>query len=138
MSDKSQPFVVRSIESVQHQEVERSPGATIQVLLGPGDGAPNFATRCFTLEPGTRIPCHRHATIEHEQVVLEGEMTLGLDDEVVIVGAGDCMLIPAGIAHWYENRGEAAVRFLCIVPLTDEYRTEWLYKWFEQGRVSDQ
>ncbi len=126
MSDKPTPHVVRAIDSVDHQEVERSQGATIQVLLGPGEGVPNFATRCFTLEPGGRIPCHRHATIEHEQVVLEGEMALGLDDEVVQVRAGDCMLIPAGTAHWYENRGDAPVRFLCIVPLTENYETEWV------------
>lgn len=126
MSGAASPYVVRSIDSVQRQEVERSRGASIQVLLGPDDRVPNFATRCFTLAAGGRIPRHRHATIEHEQVMLEGEMVLGLDDEVVTVRAGDCMLIPAGVAHWYENRSETPVRFLCMVPLTDEYQTEWL------------
>ena len=126
MPDAPHPPVVRSIDSVEHREVERSRGASIQVLLGPDEGAPRFATRCFTIEPGGRIPCHRHATIEHEQVVISGEMLLGLDEEIVSVRSGDCMLIPAGVAHWYENRTDAPVRFLCMVPLTQEYETEWL------------
>lgn len=125
MTVKTQP-VIRPMENAAAVEVERSRGASIQVLLGPDDRVPNFATRRFTLEPGGRIPCHSHNTIEHEQVVLEGEMTLGLDDNIHIVSAGDCIFIPAGVAHWYENRGDTAVRFLCMVPITDTYQTTWL------------
>lgn len=118
--------VVRHIDQPPASEVEHARGATIQVLLGPADGAPRFVTRRFTLDPGGRIPCHRHADIEHQQVVLEGRMRLGLDDRTVEVGPGDCVFIPAGVAHWYENAGDAPVRFLCIVPVTDGYQTEWL------------
>ena len=118
--------VIRPTTDVPSVRVERSRGASIQVLIGPDDPAPNFFTRCFTLEPGGRIPCHRHADIEHEQVVLEGEMLLGLDDEQQTVRAGDCVLIPSGVAHWYETRGARTVRFLCMVPRTDAYSTEWL------------
>jgi quercetin dioxygenase-like cupin family protein len=118
--------VVRAMTEVPSMPVERSRGATIQLLLGPDDGAPRFVTRSFTLEPGGRIPCHRHSSIEHEQVVTEGTMVLGLDDRIVEVSAGDCVFIPAGVAHWYENRGDRAVKFLCVVPITDDYQTEWL------------
>lgn len=125
MTAKKQP-VIRSMGKADALEVERSRGASIQVLLGPEDNVPNFATRRFTLEPGGRIPCHSHDAIEHEQVVLEGEMTLGLDDNIHVVKTGDCIFIPAGTAHWYENRGEIPVRFLCMVPITDDYQTTWL------------
>ena len=118
--------VIRAMDDDKAVPVERARGATIEVLLGAADGAPRFATRRFTIAPGGRIPCHRHDQIEHEQVVLEGRMVLGLDDRVVEVSAGDCLLIPAGVAHWYENRGLLPVRFLCMVPLTDTYQTEWL------------
>ena len=117
--------VVRRMDDVAPSAVERSRGATIQVLLGPEEGAPSFFLRRFTLKPGGRIPAHSHPDIEHEQVVLEGEMVLGLGGEEVTVRAGDCVLIPAGLVHWYENRGTVPVRFLCIVPRTDEYRTDW-------------
>ncbi len=117
---------VSSMDGTPGSAVERSRGATIQVLIGPDEGAPNFITRRFTLEPGGSIPAHRHDVIEHEQVMLEGEMVLGLDDQEVVVKAGDCVFIPAGVAHWYENRGEVPVRFLCVVPRSDDYQTEWL------------
>ena len=118
--------VVRSMDDPEAATVERARGASIQVLLGPEDGTPTFVTRRFTLEPGGRIPCHRHPAIEHEQVVLSGEMVLALDGREHVVRAGDCVFIPAGVAHWYENRGDAPVRFLCMVPRTDDYATEWL------------
>jgi quercetin dioxygenase-like cupin family protein len=98
----------------------------MRVVLGPDDGTPHFITRCFTITPGGRVPRHSHDTIEHEQVVLEGAMTVGLDDSEVEVAAGDCLFIPAGVSHWYENRGAIQVQFLCVVPRTDDYQTTWL------------
>jgi quercetin dioxygenase-like cupin family protein len=118
--------VIRSMDAAAAVPVERARGASIEVLLGADDGVPNFATRRFTIQPGGRIPRHRHDAIEHEQVVLEGAMVIGLDDREVEVAAGECLFIPAGVAHWYENRGDVPVRFLCVVPLTSSYQTEWL------------
>lgn len=125
MSHPSIP-VVRSIAAVKPEVVERTRGAAIQILIGPADGAPNFITRRFTLAPGGRIPRHRHNTIEHEQVMLTGSMVIGLDDREVEVQTGDAVFIPAQVAHWYENRTDETVAFLCMVPTTADYQTEWL------------
>lgn len=118
--------VVRPMSEVPATAVERSRGATIQVLIGPEEGAGRFFTRRFTLAPGARIPKHSHEDIEHEQVVLEGEMVIGLGEEERIVRAGDTVFIPAGVAHWYENRSSEPMRFLCVVPKSDNYQTQWL------------
>jgi quercetin dioxygenase-like cupin family protein len=118
--------VVRPRNSIQPQPVPRCRGTSIQVLLGPEIGVPNFITRQFTIEPGGRIPCHRHDTIEHEQVILEGTMVIALDGRENEVRTGDSIFIPAGVSHWYENRGSEPVRFLCVVPQTADYQTEWL------------
>ncbi|OQB17632.1 MAG: hypothetical protein BWY17_00905 [Deltaproteobacteria bacterium ADurb.Bin207] len=118
--------IVRPMSEAAETAVERSRGATIQVLIGPNEGAPRFFTRRFTIQPGGRIPEHRHAEIEHEQVVLEGEMVIGLGQEQHRVRAGDTIFIPAGVSHWYENRSTVPIRFLCMVPRSDNYQTEWL------------
>ena len=125
MSHPASP-VVRNFATVKPAVVERSRGAEIQILIGPADGASNFVTRRFTLAAGGRIPRHRHATIEHEQVILSGSMVIGFDDRESEVIEGDSIFIPAGVAHWYENRTDEPVSFLCVVPHTTDYQTEWL------------
>ena len=125
MSNAPAPFV-RNMAAVASQKVERSRGATIQLLIGPTEGAPNFMTRRFVLAPGGRIPRHRHQTIEHEQVMLSGSMVLGLDSREVEVTGGDVMFIPPNVAHWYENRSTEDAVFLCMVPNSADYQTEWL------------
>ncbi len=118
--------VVRNMATVEPLIVERSKGATIQILVGPAEGAPNFITRRITLASGGRIPRHLHATIEHEQIMLSGSMVIGLDDREVEVKTDDVIFIPAGIAHWYENRSDEVAAFICVVPNTTDYQTEWL------------
>ncbi|MCP4898096.1 MAG: cupin domain-containing protein [bacterium] len=125
MKSRTSP-VVRPTTAARQEPVGAAKNTQMQVLLGPEDGAPNFVTRRFVMDPGGRIPCHRHDRIEHEQVILEGEMVIGLDDREYTVRSGDCVLIPAGVAHWYENRSIAPTAFLCVVPLSSDYQTEWI------------
>lgn len=125
MSKRPKARVSRPDQHV-YQPVARARGARMAVLIGPDDGAPTFVTRRFVLEPGGRIPTHRHPHIEHEQVVLRGEMTIGLDQTTRDVSTGDAIFIPAGVSHWYENRGDEPVEFVCMVPRTTTYDTEWL------------
>ena len=120
-----EPVVLES-RQVETVPVRRARGARMAVLIGPDEGAPRFIMRRFLLAAGGRIPSHRHDTIEHEQVMVRGEMTIGLNDATHTVRAGDAIFIPAGTAHWYENRGSDEVEFLCSVPYTIDYATEWL------------
>jgi quercetin dioxygenase-like cupin family protein len=98
----------------------------MQVLAGPAEALANLVMRRFTLEPGGRIPAHRHPDLEHGQLVLDGELVLSLDGARSTVRAGDVVTIPAGVAHWYENRSASPARFLCVIPNVKDYRTEWL------------
>ncbi len=121
--------LLRPIAAVPSTPVDRSSAATIQILIGPDEGADRLLTRCFTLGPGGSIPCHRHPDLEHQQVILDGEMVVRLDGRETVARRGDALLIPAGVAHSYENRTAAPVRFLCMIPRTSGYATEW----FEEG-----
>ncbi len=84
------------------------------MLLGPEDGAPNFAMRRFTMGEGGGMPLHVNA-VEHEQYVLRGRARVGIGDTVHEVGADDVLYIPAGEPHFYEVV-EAPFEFLCVVP----------------------
>ncbi len=126
VSENRTPAAVIPPNEVNTPPVKRARGARMGVLIGPEQGAANFITRRFVLSPGARIPAHSHPTIEHEQVMVRGEMVLGADGEVRTVRAGDAMFLPAGCAHWYENRTAEEVEFLCIIPNTPGYDTEWL------------
>ena len=118
--------MIKATSGVASLDVPRSPGVTIQVVLGPTDEMPNFYMRIFTIPPGARIPAHSHDIIEHEQLVLEGEMHITMDGQERIAGAGDAVYFPAGCVHSYENRGEIPVRFLCMIPATKDYSTDWM------------
>lgn len=113
-----EPRVKRG-EKVSYESVDAAEGLRKGVLLGPGDGAPNFALRRFTLAAGATVPRHTNA-VEHEQYVLTGEYTVGLENEEFAVGPGDALLIPAGTVHWYVNDGPDDAAFLCAVPNGDD------------------
>ena len=117
--------VIRRAGDAPDEPISVAKGATIKIHLGAEQGLPNFEIREFTLQPGGRIPAHKHDVLEHGQLVLEGEMTILLGYEEHIVGAGDSVFLPEGTAHGYENRTDKPVRFLCVIP-RKAYGTEWL------------
>jgi quercetin dioxygenase-like cupin family protein len=111
--------LVRRGDEVAYEAVGAADGLSKGVLIDAADGAPHFALRRFTLAPGARVPEHTNA-VEHEQYVLEGEYVVGVGDEEHVVRAGDSLLIPAGVVHWYRNEGDEPGAFLCAVPNGDD------------------
>ena len=96
------------------REVTAGTGARSHVLIGPEDGAPNFAMRRFRMESGGGMPLHRNA-VEHEQFVLRGRARVRVGDRAYEVGPNDVLLIPAGVPHDYQVI-EGPFEFLCMVP----------------------
>lgn len=107
-------------------------GATQPVLLAPEDGTRGviggnrvqfkitrehtggaFATLEGTLAPG-RIgaPPHRHTGIDEVARVLEGELTILVEDELAHVPAGGWHVRPRGKIHSFWNGGSRPVRFI--------------------------
>jgi len=117
MSQTPKPLVRRA-EAIEYEPVGAADGMSKGVLINDEHGAPHFAIRRFTLEPGASVPRHTNE-VEHEQYVLEGEYVVGIGDEEYTVSAGDSLLIPAGVVHWYEN-GEQPGAFICAVPNGDD------------------
>lgn len=105
---------VKHSDDVAPQIVQAGHGTTIQVLISPEEG-PHFAMRKFVMQPGGGMPKHTNE-VEHEQYVLRGKALVGLGDKEFEVKAGDVLLIPGGVPHWYQNIGDEPYEFLCIIP----------------------
>jgi quercetin dioxygenase-like cupin family protein len=117
-ADHVDPVVKRG-EDVSYEPVEAAEGLSKGVLLDESDGAPNFAMRRFELAPGAEVPRHTNA-VEHEQYVLSGEYVVGIGEAEHTVSAGDALLVPAGVEHWYRNDGDDPGAFICAVPNGDD------------------
>ena len=61
-TDLPEPRVKRT-ESVPSTVVLAGTAAAVQVLLGPADGAPNFALRKFSMGAGGGMPLHTNCLL---------------------------------------------------------------------------
>ena len=111
--------VLKRAGEIDYESVDAADGLSKGVLLDESDGAPHFALRRFELAPNSEVPPHTNE-VEHEQYVLAGEYVVGIGDEEFTVSAGDSLLIPAGVVHWYRNESDEAGAFLCAVPNGDD------------------
>lgn len=64
-------------------------------------------------ERGLQSPVHRTATIDYG-IVLEGEITLVLDDSEVTLRAGD-VVVQRGTDHAWANRGDVTARVVFVL-----------------------
>src|SRR4028118_1216929 len=102
------------------------------VLYGPGEGEHHDAgtaqisikatgdhtNESFFLAEGTLAPGfagpqpHRHREHHDMFYVLEGTLTLRLEEREIEAGPGSFACIPPGAVHTFRNNSEAPVRFL--------------------------
>jgi quercetin dioxygenase-like cupin family protein len=72
----------------------------------------------YLLEPGGRIPAHRHTTSWDITYVIEGEIEARWGVEGALhttrTAAGALNLVPPGVAHEIVNPGPAPARFLLV------------------------
>ncbi len=90
-------------------------GATMAIMVGREDGAPNFALRQFKVEPKGNTPRHSH-DYEHEVFIVEGGGTVLLEGAERPVKSGDVVYVPADHEHQFKA-GDTGLRFLCLVPV---------------------
>ncbi len=95
-------------------------GAWKQTPVSSADGAPHFAFRVFTLEPGGNTPYHEHA-FEHVNYVIAGEGALvDAEGNETPLKAGDFALVLPDERHQYRNASDTS-EFIMICAVPTEY-----------------
>jgi mannose-6-phosphate isomerase-like protein (cupin superfamily) len=76
-----------------------------------------------TLPPaGRRPPPHRHTNCSEAYFVLDGTVTVIVENEELTLGPEDFVLVPRGTAHTFGNAGDGEARLLVIhAPAMDAY-----------------
>ena len=94
----------------------KEPGRVVKRdLVGKRDAAPNFAMRLFEVAPGGATEHHRHPW-EHEAFIVEGEGRLLTHQGPEAFRAGSAVYVPPDHMHQFQNTGQTALKFLCIIP----------------------
>lgn len=128
--------------------MEQDPGAPY--ALRPGEGwtyryGIDFTVKAGELAQGRRVaiveyttrageepPVHVHLTEDEIFYVLEGELTFRCGEGTFESAAGGFVLIPRGVEHTYQVRGQSEVRLLVVTaPAPDSAATGW------GGRAAD-
>jgi quercetin dioxygenase-like cupin family protein len=92
---------------------------SVRWLITKESGAENFAMRFFEMKPGGYSPFHSHSW-EHEVFILKGEGIVVSGEGERKFRAGDVIFIPPNEKHQFKNNGEETVKFLCLIPYTQE------------------
>lgn len=112
------------MKTVRLDTLERMPvtmagavGAWKQTPISSTDGAPTFAFRVFSLEPGGNTPYHEHP-FEHVNYVIAGEGALvDAEGNERPVRAGDFALVLPDERHQYRNTSDTTeFVMICAVP----------------------
>lgn len=101
----------------QPMQMEGVKGVTMRLMVGREDGAPNFAMRHFTVEPGGHTPRHSH-NYEHEVYIVHGMARVEENGEYHEVTAGDTLFVRSNVTHQFVNIGDTPLQFLCLVPVS--------------------
>lgn len=111
-------MLIRNIHEVAGKPVDMPgvSGVKMSVMVGRGDGAPNFALRSFVVDPGGHSPRHSH-DYEHEVFIVEGTGEVLLEGAYRPIKSGDVVYVPADQEHQFKAGG-SGLRFLCLVPVT--------------------
>jgi quercetin dioxygenase-like cupin family protein len=112
-------MLIRRADTIpgQPMEMDGVKGVTMRLLVGRADGAPNFAMRHFTVEPGGHTPRHSH-NYEHEVIVLAGRAKVEENGEFHEIAPGDVLYVAPNVTHQFTNTSEAPFQFICLVPTT--------------------
>lgn len=84
-------------------------------------------------------PAHKHKVFEHAWYVLEGSLTVQLENELAVLTKGSFVFIPQKTVHAFSNKTDAPVNVLVIdTPGGFEHYYNDLQAAFGEGKAIDQ
>ena len=103
------------------------------MLVSASNGAAQLCIFEQWVAPGVGAPTHSHP-VEEVLTVREGEAEMWIDEERVIVQAGQSLIVPAGRKHGFRNSGHATLHLHAVLasPIfeaTPEGATETVRRW---------
>ena len=91
-------------------------GNRLELKAGADETGGGLCLVDYTAGPGfAGPPPHRHHHTFDMFFVLEGELTMRLEDETATAPAGSFVLVPPGVVHTFSNPGAEPVRYLSLM-----------------------
>ena len=86
------------------------------IAAGMDETGGSFALLDYELAPGfAGLPPHIHQREDEAAYVLEGRLLVRIGDREHLVGPGEFVYLPRGIAHTHSNPAPDPVRFLLLL-----------------------
>jgi quercetin dioxygenase-like cupin family protein len=111
--DKNKPKVV-AVNTADLEAFSYDAG-TVKFITTSEDTKGAFAVLEVTEMPGYKTTWHRHNHTEETFYVLEGVLTVKINDKVAEFPAGSYVLIPRGTTHGQGNFGKVPVKVILTV-----------------------
>jgi quercetin dioxygenase-like cupin family protein len=94
----------------------RVAGMAIRFLVEGEQSDGSVAIFEFEVPVGTRVAAaHSHDGFEETIYGVDGVLTWTVDGAETEVGPGEVLLLPRGVVHQFENRGDTSAKSLAIV-----------------------
>jgi len=90
------------------------PGVQSRMLVSARNGASQLCMFEQWVAPGNGAPTHSHP-VEEVLTVREGEAEMWLDQERVVVKAGQCLIVPARRLHGFRNSGSVPLHIHAVL-----------------------
>jgi quercetin dioxygenase-like cupin family protein len=91
-------------------------GFALWQLINPKTvGSKNAMLFVVSIEPGGKIPVHKHGPADVSIYVIEGRGAFSVDEETQIIGPETSLYVPVGAGIGLENIGENTLRFIVVI-----------------------
>ena len=108
-------------------------GVQTRMVISAANGATQLCVFEQWVAPGKGAPTHSHP-VEEVLTVHAGEAEMWLDQEKIVVTAGQSLIVPAGRSHGFRNSGTVTLHLHAVLasPIFEalpEGATEMVRRW---------